>query len=345
MRGGRGAFAILLALAALLIVAVPASSAYGVAMQTWINPGGTSGRLSVTTSPFESITWEACSVKLTECKPWSSGSEAETLGAPAGTVFRVKGSAGRVGLSPEWRGPLKEAEPPHVDGVIKASEYVTPVPGLWSGGWRDEPAELQLSACLSQAGEGCVALTDPHYIRRCPNSASFYLDPQFVGRYLRVADRQNGDLHYEAAIGTISPYGAEVFGRSRTVSVAMVGQIAPAVSPAAGECGPPPAPTATISAEGIARVECGAGCGAVLAGTRSGHRVTIASGLPEQDLLRPKALELQLSRASLARLGLGKIRLVVEIDGKRLAQRMIRSSGSGSPSWCLVVVVGAPTCA
>jgi hypothetical protein len=327
MRGRKGALGILLALGALLVVTLPASSAYGVVIQSSINPGGRSGHLSASSEPG-TLTWEACDSDLRGCKPFGSGRAIDTKGSKIGTVFRVRYDEAETALSPEWRGPVTELAPPRVAGVIQANDYVTPVPGSWSGGWRDEPSEMQLSACLTEAGEGCVALTDPHYITRCPNSASFYLDPQFVGRYLRVADRQNGGPHYEAAIGTISPYGAEIFGRSRTVSVAMVGQIAPAVSSPAGECGPSPAPTATISAEGVARVECGAGCSALLVGTRSGRRATIAGAIPEQDLLRSKALELQLSQASLARLGVGKIRLIVEIDGKRLAQRTIRSSGS-----------------
>jgi hypothetical protein len=317
----------LLALAALLVVAGPASSAYGVVIQTSINPGGRSGHLSASSEPG-SLAWEACASDLKECKPFGSGRAIDTKAAKIGTVFRVRYDEAETALSPEWRGPVTELVPPRVAGTIQANEYVTPVPGLWSGGWRDEPSEMQLSACLTEAGEECVSLTDPHYIRRCPNSASFYLDPQFVGRYLRVADRQNGGPHFEPAFGLTSPFVAEVWGRTRTTSVATVGQIAPAVSPPARECGPPPAPTATISVDGVATVECGAGCSAVLVGMRSGRRVAIAGGIPEQDLLRPKALELQLSQASLARLGVGKIRLLVEIDGKRLAQRTIRSSGS-----------------
>lgn len=327
VRGGKGSFAMLLALAAVLMVAVPVVSAYGrVVIRTAIEPSGI-GHLFASSEPG-SLAWEACASDLTGCKPFGRGREVETKGAPPGTVFRVRYDEAETALSPEWRGPPKELAPPRVAGVIQANDYVTPVPGLWSGGWEGEPAELQFSACLTETGEGCVSLTDPQYIRRCPPSASFYLDPQFVGRYLRVADRQSGGPHAETAIGAISPYGAEVFGRSRTVSVAIVGQIAPAVNPPAGECGPSPAPSATVSADGVARVECGGGCNAVLIGTRKGRRVTIAGGIPEQNLLRPQELELQLSPASLARLGVGKIRLAVEIDGSRLVQRTIRSPGS-----------------
>jgi hypothetical protein len=210
---------------------------------------------------------------------------------------------------------------------MQANGYVTPVRGLWSGGWREEPSEMQLSACETEAGEGCVSLTNPQYIRRCPNGSSFYLDPQFVGRYLRVADRQDGGPHYETAIGSITPYGAEIFGKNSTTSVAVVGQIALAANPAAGECGPPPAPTATISSEGIARVECGGGCSAALLAMRQGRRQSISRHASAQNLLRPQAaLEMRLTPSRLASLGAGKIRLVVEVDGARLTQRTIRTS-------------------
>jgi len=63
--------------------------------------------------------------------------------------------------------------------------------------------------------------------------------------------------------------------------------------------------------------------------TRNGRRQLVTRRIPEQDLLRPEpALEMNLSRAALARLGGGKIRLIVEINGKRSAQRTIRTSES-----------------
>jgi hypothetical protein len=322
----------LLALAALLVVAVPAGWARELRVQTGLNSGGRTGWMAVTRSPFESIGWDACTSKLTECRPWSRGSKTETLGAPAGTVFRVKNSEGRVGLSPEWRGPLKELAPPRVAGVTQANEYVSPVPGLWGGGWRGEPSEMQLSACETEAGQGCVSITSPHFIRQgCDHSASFYLNPRFTGWYLRVADQQSGGPHLEAGYAVFSPSGAtwgfdEVWRSSRTVSVAMVGQVAPAMTPPAGECGPSPAPTATISAEGIARVECGGGCSVSLIASCNGRRSSVERHIPSQDLLRTQAvLEMQLPPSVLSGIGDGKVRLMVDIDGTRLAQRTVRT--------------------
>lgn len=318
-------------LAALGLVVVASAQAAGrYRVQTFISPNGTGQMFASGIAPW---TWEACTPDLKTCEPFARGREAKTAGAPAGTVFRLRDGGGESFLSPEWRGPLNALAPPRVAGIIAANEFVSPVRGLWSGGWQGENSELQLSACATEVGapEECVSLTDTHYIRPpgCSRSNSFGLDPRFVGQYLRVADRQSGGPHAEPAYGVVYPFGSEVWGRSRTTSVAIVARIAPAVTVSRGECGPSPAPTATISAGGVARVECGGGCRVALVGTRIGRRQLMTRRIAQQDLLRPEpALEMQLPRAALARLGAGKVRLFVEVDGRRLAQRTIRASDS-----------------
>jgi hypothetical protein len=317
-----------------LVIAAPAQAARGIRVQTFIETDGT-GHLYASTSSttVPPLAWEACTPDLKSCEPFARGREMVTTGAAAGTVFRIRDGGGETGASPVWRGPVKSLAPPRVAGVVAANEFVSPVQGVWSGGWRGENSEMQLSACATEtaAPAECVSLTNPHYIRvpGCSRSNSFGLDPRFVGQYLRVADRQSGGPHAEAAYGVTGPFGAEVWGRGRITSVAIVGQIAPAANAPAGECGPPPAPTATISAEGVARVECGGGCSVVLIGTRKGRQELLTRRIPQQDLLRPQAaLEMSLPLAALERLGTGKIRLNLEIDGTRWAHRTIRTSDS-----------------
>jgi hypothetical protein len=240
----------------------------------------------------------------------------QTGGAVAGTVFRVTNGEGESSVSPEWRGRVKTLAPPSVAGGIAANEFVSPIPGLWSGGWQGEGAEMQLAACVTEAGEQCVSITSPHFIRQgCAFSASFSIDPRFAGMYLRVADRQSGGPHLEAGYAVFSPSGENW------------GQITAATNPPTGECGPPPPATATISAAGVARVECAGGCEVELKGTREGQSQLLTRRIPTQTLLSPgPALEVSLPRESLARLGAGKVRLTVDVDGMSAARRTVVSS-------------------
>lgn len=335
MRGGKGALAILIALTALLTVGVSVGSAHQRhLLPTYIGADG-SGTVSAEYRPG-GVDWEACTSRLKECKDWGRGLEIGTDGAPAGTVFRVASAlVGEAEMSPEWKGTLKAIAPPRVSGLIQANEYVSPVPGRWRGGWAGETAEMQLAACETEAGEGCVSITSPRLFRQgCQYNASFAINPRFTGWYLRVANEQSGGPHAHASSAIYSPSGATwgfdpVWGRGRTVSVAIVGQIAPATSPPRGECGPPPPPAATISAEGVARVECAGGCSASLVGARKGHRQSSSRRISGSGLLEQRAaLEMRLSRAASAKLGSGKVSLSVEVDGAVLARRTVHTSDS-----------------
>ena len=66
------------------------------------------------------------------------------------------------------------------------------------------------------------------------------LDPEFTGRYLRVADMRMGPKPLMAKYGVISPYGQKVWQRSRQVAAAIVGKISPASGPRTELCGAPP---------------------------------------------------------------------------------------------------------
>jgi hypothetical protein len=325
---------IVLSIGALILVAAASAQAGGrFDGQTFVNPDG-SGKIFYGrgTGPW---VWEACARGPKDCEPFARGRELQTGKAAAGTVFRVTEGAGESWVSPEWRGRVESLAPPRVAGVIAANEFVSPVPGLWSGGWQGEDAELQLAACATEAGSECISLTSPRLIRHgCTSNSSFPLDPRFAGMYLRVADKQSGGPHAEAAGAVYSPSGAtwgfeSVWGRSRTTSVAIVGQIAAAVNPSPGECGPPRAPVATISSKGVARVECVGGCSVVLAGARKGLRQLVTRRIGEGSLLRPwPALELGLPPSAAALFGAGKVRLTVTIDGSLAASRIVSTPPS-----------------
>lgn len=304
----------------LAIYAPSASSAERIHIQARIDPDG-SGRLSATTG-VGVWSWQACEPGLTRCVPFGNGREIKTNGTPSGTVFRVR-SDDATGVSPEWRGRVKQVKPPSVDGIIRANEFVSPIPGMWSGGWRGEFSEMQLSACATPAGQGCTALTDLHYVRNCAGSASFALDARFVGSYLRVAQGRIGaGPPVEPSYAVTSPYGAEVWGRSRITSAAVLGEIASAVNPYPGECGPSPRGRAHISKKGVAFIECPGGCRAALIVRANGRRARIVRKLPAQNaLIVAPPTELHVPHTKLA--GMGSIRFVVKVDSWRVAQRTV----------------------
>jgi hypothetical protein len=122
---------------------------------------------------------------------------------------------------------------------VRANERVTPVAGLWQGGWSDDYDLFQFAACKSPRGLRCTRLTDLNFPDSCPNGAAV-LDPVFTGNYLRVADRRigAGTAFYDIGVGT--PYGRGVWAADRRTSVAIIGPIVKATSPRTVKCGPPP---------------------------------------------------------------------------------------------------------
>ncbi len=314
--------------AVLLVAAAAARAAKPPEVDSSINPDGT-GQLFATTNPGP-WRWEACLAPGTGCHPFARGRIVQTADAPAGTIFRVTDGSGVVSEEREWLGRLKAVAPPQVAGSLLANGYVSPVTGLWSGGWRGEDSEMQLSACTTEAGQGCISITAFHFVREgCASSDSFYLNPEFAGLYLRVADRQSGGPHAETPFAVFSPSGRNwgfepVWERSRATSVAVVGQIAASTTPSTGECGPSPSPRAKILGPGVARVECPAGCEATLVGSRGGRTERVSGMIREQSLLRPEpALELKLPPSAIKRLGTGRVHLSVDIDGAPLTRRTL----------------------
>lgn len=220
---------------------------------------------------------------------------------------------------------MRQVAPPAVHGAIRANDFVSPLPGRWRGGWEGEDSELQLSACATSQGQDCTTLTDWHYLRPCPASSSVALDARFAGNYLRVADRRIGPgPHPRAAYAVSSPYGGKAWTRSRNTSVAVVGQIAPAVLPNSGECGPLPPGEAFVSKQGTAYVRCRGGCRAELVASHAGRRVRVVRTLAPQNVLvvRPP-VRLRVPRRAVNRIGGGRVRFVVRTDGKRAAYRAI----------------------
>jgi hypothetical protein len=306
----------------------------GIKMQALLNDDG-SGHLFVNT-PRDLMTWEVCSPTLSNCMPFGSGGTLNTMGVKPETVFRVTGDDGSTGLSPVWHGNVASLLPPSVKGHVRANELVTPVPGRWQGDWEGGGDFLQLAACRSRNGTHCTTLTDDHYPGSCPNSAAV-IDPTFAGDFLRVANQRLGaGPHIVPMYASRSPYAARggTWEASPVTSVAVVGRIAAATRPRIERCGFPPLNQVTISKKGVAKVQCGLGCRAVLIAKRGRQRARVVRKAARWQTFR-SPMTLRFSPRSLARLGAGRVQFIVKIDGKSAARRLVVPRVT-------VVAVGAP---
>ncbi|HEX8690082.1 MAG TPA: hypothetical protein VF729_07550 [Solirubrobacterales bacterium] len=279
----------------------------------------------------ERWSWEVCAPNLSACSPFGAGREITTAGASAETVFRVSGG-GETGLSPIWHGNLSLAAPPSVRGPLRANELVVPVPAIWTGGWDGDFDQAQLSVCETPAGGRCMSITDPKNPEGCRREAAV-LDPTFVGGYLRIADMRYGPGTIFTLEGRF-PFGQEIWEASGNTAVAIVGRVEPADGPRTAKCGPPPIVPAIITKQGIASVRCPLSCRAVLTARRRGRVASVGrrfSGHPPTPFPVRPSLRLRIPQDELARFGTGRVRMSVEIDGRRVARRTVFLGGGAQP--------------
>jgi hypothetical protein len=319
-RSARNLFLLAFSLAALVgAFKLEAAQAERMPFQALLNPDG-SGRLF--TNNGSAPAWMVCSPDRSACRPFATGGDITTTGAPSNVVFW----AGENWLTPTWSGNVVSAGPPSLSGTLRANELVTPVPGSWQGGWATDRDETQMSACKDWAGTNCETLTDTRYPGGCPGGAAV-LDPIFTGLYLRVADRRVAadNISLLGAVG--SPFGQEVWGSSPTTSIAVVGRIASSKGPRTAGCGPPPLVQVSISRKGVAQVNCSLGCRASLRAKGRGGTKKITRPLtpfPLNAASNQPIPRLSLPPSSLSALGPGQISFVVLIDGKPSASRTVR---------------------
>jgi hypothetical protein len=328
----------LFAIAILLGATIPgvgSASPSEVKMQALLNADG-SGRLFVNT-PLDlygtTWSWEACRPDLSGCEPFATGGDITTGNAVPDTVFRVSGG-GAAGSSPIWHGNLAQVVAPSILGAVRANELVVPVSASWRGGWDGDFDQTQLAACATRTGKRCISLTDPNYSRSCREGGTV-LDPKFTGKYLRVADMRfgAGTLFTRKRKAAASPYGHPIWQANGQTATAVVGRIRRAVGPRRITCGPPPLFQASLSKKGVATITCGPlACRAVLIARRGQRTARAIQRLPR---LRGRAAgfrrrtALRISPQGLSHLGSGRIRMVVRINGERVASRTVSSSQAG----------------
>jgi hypothetical protein len=316
----KGALLVWVVLLAAGFTIEPAGAATNVSMQALLNADG-SGRLFVNEAR-EGWSWETCTADLASCSFFGTGRDISTGGAQPETVFRVSGG-GDTGLSPIWHGNLTVLKPPSGRGTVRVNQLIEPAPAIWGGGWDGDFDHMQLAGCKTPAGTRCTPITDPSYPGGCRDGAAV-IDRAFTGDYLRVADIRygRGTAFTLQAVG--SPYTQEAWGADGQTAVAMIGRIGQAIGRRTATCGPPPLIGATISDAGFVTVNCGLGCHAALIARHGRRRARATRTVPHP--LSPRLVPphgLSLSRHDVERLGPGRTRLVVRIDGERIARRTV----------------------
>jgi hypothetical protein len=211
-----------------------------------------------------------------------------------------------------------------VQGEVRANEIVTPVAGQWAGGWETDFDELSLSICKTAGGERCLQINheEPRG-RSCGPGEAALLDPAFAGRYLRVVDQRYGEGTVSAGVGHPPYYPLEI-NPAATLSMAVVGKIGRAQGPPARACGPPPLFSASIAANGSAKVSCTLiACRAVLTGRCSAGGAKATRKLSPSSYYETATATLRLSPAAVERLEGCRVKAKVRINGGLYAQRRL----------------------
>jgi hypothetical protein len=294
--------------------------------------------------PNQTWSWQICNAAGERCSAVATGQHIETGAPSAGTTFRATSNAGITGLSPEWNGPLRVASPPSATGALQANQLLTPVPAAWEGGWTGDSTQTQMSLCPTAAGVGCIAPLE-RFSGSCPADA-LTIDPDFTGWWLRVATTVYGPDTAFATLDTatqgfpppafaaqalVSPsgYGTEAGqAAAATTSVAVVGRIGRATGPRARNCGPPAlvpelpplvalrVRSATVDGDGIAFVKCSWTCTVSLNASRRGRFASVMKTAQGE-------IQLRIPGRGLARVGRGRVRYTLFVEGHRAAQRTV----------------------
>jgi hypothetical protein len=242
---------------------------------------------------------------------------------PPGTVFQAT-QDGVVLRSRPWGGRVRATAPPQVQGRLRVGARVRPVAAVWQGGWGRESDWLQLQACRTAAGSGCLVIYDPIKFGRCPGGEGRLLPARYRGRWLRVADARIDRNQPFTQEGYSAPEGVRPLRAAPGIAVATVGRIGRGRAPRQDCGGPGGSPTATLRASlrpsrggrlVVGRATCPIRC-TIRVVVRQGRR-TITARLP-----RPRGEHTVFVPARGARLlRAGRLRMTVFIGGQRVAGR------------------------
>ncbi len=278
-----------------------------------------------TKPPTWTPAWQICNAAGEACGPYGLGDRIDVGGSPAGSRFKALGADGTTfALSPVWNGALALRTGPRARGAVRANRLITPLPAVWNGGWADDGAETQLSACPTAGATGCITLAES---RESPCAGAAAIDPDFTGWYLRVASGVYGPDNSFAVAGGADEHAEHAWQTGPTSAVAVLGRVARATGRRTSSCGPtlvpglPPREAlnvryAEIETDGLAIVSCSTFCPVAERAAAGGRQAVAKAGGTGE-------IELRIPGPALARLGHGRIRYMLSVYGHPVARSVI----------------------
>lgn len=187
-------------------------------------------------SPGTTPAWQRCVGDL--CEETGVANQLFQPGPTApGVRFQATGSYdGRpaTALTPEWGGRVTNVTPPTLSGEIKVGAPLTATGGAWSGGWPDDYSELQIRACRTAAGEGCVQVA---------YGSPATLNAAYAGWYVGAVELRYGTGTAFPAVGLLFPADAVSRNAAQPPSQTVaVGALSGPVPTPPGQPTPPASP-------------------------------------------------------------------------------------------------------
>lgn len=243
----------------------------------------------------------------------------------AGTVYEAD-VFGVTQKSAPWGGRVGARLEPTMRGTLALGATLTPVAAEWSGGWGDDVSQLSLFVCRTEAGGDCRYVAGP-------------LRNEYAGMYAFAVDvrRANNDH-----VGLAPPDGSGYPLPSRTATVSVSTAAGP-IATSAADAPAIPAPrvpgnssptTTTPKAKApkvtlrkrVLRAGKRVTVGSITCATRCRVRLSVGDG--RRTLKRTLSVRgttrLTIVNGSKLRKKV-RLRVVVTVDGKRLASGRVRS--------------------
>ena len=301
-----------------------------ITLNHYVEPDGTG--LLISNPGGHPVSWQLCLPAGLACQPYDDGDGDPQLlvvrDESPGAVFAATQDWVTVRSEP-WLGRLRASGPPRVVGKVRVGGVVRPLAAPWQGGWGRERDWLQLQACRTPRGDGCVVILDEIKYGSCRSGGGRRLPARYGGRWLRVTDQRiDRDQPF-----TLEGYSAPEGVRPHTpgqpgIAAAMVGQIT--AGPETGEdCGVWSSSSATVRLRG--RITANPESRSVIASVACRRRCRLALTIRQRTNAHTIRRRLAAGRSTITlprrlvqRLRPGQLSVAASVNGYGLAARNAR---------------------